>query len=148
MQPVVKCTAIEGDALLAVDLMNLSNDQNYLYRIVLAVTSGECSQYLSNLQPGPISHSRWLTTASRILRLYISSKKPTENLITLATYIVKVYEPVWFAIKTKPRCWDGARHLWKIIYLRRYLPQVLRNIIDPVIQRNAYFSHPTTSYAK
>ncbi|CAH0547286.1 unnamed protein product [Brassicogethes aeneus] len=142
MKPVVKYMAIEGNALPAVDLADLSNDQNYLYKIVLAVTSGECSQHLSNLQPGPISHSRWLTTASRILRLYISSKKPTENLITLATYIVKVYAPVWFAIKTKPRCWDGARHLWKIIYLSRYLPQILRNVIDPVIQRNAYFSHP------
>lgn len=41
MQLVVKYKAIEGNALPAVDLAGLSNDQNYLYRIVLAGTSGE-----------------------------------------------------------------------------------------------------------
>lgn len=110
MQPVVKYTEIKVNALgTNNDLADLSNDQNYMYIIVLAVTSDECFQYLSNLLPGPISHSRWLTAASRIVRLHFSSDKPTENLITLATYIV--YDKnalVWFAIKTKSRCYDGA----------------------------------------
>jgi len=55
--------------------------------------------------------------------------------------VIKVYAPVWFNIKTKPLCSDGARHLWKLIKYSRYLSPELREIVDPVIQRNGYFGH-------
>ena len=51
-------------------------------------------------------------------------------------------EPVWFSIKMHPSCKDGARHLFKIIQQSRYLSKELRDIVDPVLQRNGYFSHP------
>lgn len=144
-QPVIKFKPIEGHEgypLPEIDLKELSNDQKYLYKMVLAVISGECNKDLANIQPGPISHSRWLTTAIRILRLYVSSNEPSQNLIILATYVVKVYAPVWFSIKVKSACWEGPRHLWKLIFLTRYLPKHLKDVVDPVIQRNAYFAHP------
>ena len=74
------------------ELNQLSCDQKYMYKIVEAVTSG--TQHKTNLKPGPLSHSKWLTTASRILRFYISTKNPTENLVILTNYVVKVYLPV------------------------------------------------------
>ncbi|KAJ2945333.1 hypothetical protein O0L34_g9424 [Tuta absoluta] len=49
----------------------LSTDQKYLYDICEAVSSGVCSVELANRQPGKMAHSRWLTTANRILRLYV-----------------------------------------------------------------------------
>ncbi|CAG9791202.1 unnamed protein product [Diatraea saccharalis] len=121
---------------------NLSTDQKYLYEITLAVVTGSCSDDLVNKSPGKMSHARWLTKANRILRLYISSPKPSTNLIILAQYIVKVYAPVWFQIKTHSSCKDGSRHLWKLIESSRFLSCALKSIIDPVIQRNAYFAHP------
>jgi len=33
-------------------------------------------------------------------------------------------------------------HLWKLINYTRYLPVNLREVVDPVIERNAYFAHP------
>ena len=49
---------------------------------------------------------------------------------------------MWFVIKSKPSCKDGARHLFQTIYKSRYLSKELRAVIDPVIQRNRYLAHP------
>jgi len=55
---------------------------------------------------------------------------------------MKVYAPVWFAIKRQSSCRYGTLHLFQTILKSRYLSQDLKSIIDPVIQRNAYFAHP------
>src|SRR6218665_1889404 len=49
---------------------------------------------------------------------------------------------MWFGIKGKPSCKDGARHLLRSIQLSRYLSVEHKCIVDPFIQRNAYFAHP------
>lgn len=60
----------------------------------------------------------------------------------LAEYVVKVYATSWFLIKSKLSCKYGAKHLFHIIESSRYLPNKIKKIIDPVIQRNSYFAHP------
>jgi len=57
-------------------------------------------------------------------------------------YIVKVYAPMWFSIKGKPSCKDGARHLLCSIQLSCYLSVEHKCIVNPIKQRNAYFAHP------
>lgn len=121
---------------------DLSTDQAYLLDISQAVITGNCSNDLARRDPGKLNHSRWLTTANRILRLYVATTSPSAELKEMAMFIVKVYAPLWFLIKTKPSCKDGARHLWKTVSLSRYLPQKLKKVVDPVIQRNGYFAHP------
>jgi glutamine synthetase adenylyltransferase len=119
---------------------DLSTDQQYLDKIVSAVISGEfpedlsnkSTEYLSNKPPGKLSHARWITRASRILRLYESTKEPSENLKTLATFVVKVYAPSWFLIKNKPSCKDGTRNLFNIIKASRYLPETLKKLKIPL----------------
>ena len=64
------------------------------------------------------------------------------NLKHLVTYVMKVYSPGWFSIKMHPSCKDGTRHLFKTIQQSRYLSKELRDIVDPVLQRNGYFGHP------
>ena len=49
---------------------------------------------------------------------------------------------MWFSIKCKPSCKDGARRLWRTIPLSRYLPAELKLVIDPVLKRNGFFAHP------
>jgi len=46
-----------------------------------------------------MAHSRWLTTASRALRLYVSTEKPSSNFKLVVQYIMMVYTPMWFKIK-------------------------------------------------
>ncbi|GBO37507.1 hypothetical protein AVEN_222804-1 [Araneus ventricosus] len=74
-----------------IDRMVLSNDQQYLYDICLAISRGECYSDLALRKPGPVVHSRWLTIAGGILRLYVATEKPSDNLIILTTYIMKLY---------------------------------------------------------
>ncbi|CAH1113072.1 unnamed protein product [Psylliodes chrysocephalus] len=49
---------------------DLSKDQKYLYEISVAISNGILPANLVHCNPGNLCHSRWLTTANRILRLY------------------------------------------------------------------------------
>lgn len=140
-EPVVKFQPNLSE-LPELTAQDLSSDQSYLYRIASAISTGYVPDDLANKSPGKMSHARWFTRANRILRLYVSTKSPTEDLLILATSVVKVYAPTWFAIKTHPSCKDGARHLWKLIAASRYLSEELKAVIDPDIIRNGYFAHP------
>lgn len=141
LMPIVAFEKISVE-LPSVNLLCLSTDQKYLWEITSAVSCGEFSPALAQRNPGTLNHARWLTMANRVLRLFVSTSKPSEQLTILSTYIVRVYVPMWFSIKSKPSCKDGARHLWRTIHLSRYLPAELKGIIDPVLQRNAFFGHP------
>lgn len=131
-----------NEQLSNVDPKMLSTDQRYLLEMCNSISKGECSIDLAMRNPGCVNHSRWLTTANRILRLYVSEKEPTENLKTLVTFIIRVYAPMWFAIKSQSSSKDGARHFYKMIVNSRYLSTEHKKIVDPVIKRNAYFAHP------
>ena len=50
-----------------------STDQMYLYEICWLISSGIVPESLSKRHPGNISHARWLTTANRLLRLYVAT---------------------------------------------------------------------------
>lgn len=139
--PAVAFEAIDTE-LPIILRTDLSSDQSYLYEMVQSISDGRCSEALLKREPGPMAHSRWLTTANRILRLYVATHQPHPNLITLTTFVMKVYAPMWFEIKRFPSCFFGARHLHKTIRISRYLPHNLKAVIDPVIQRNGYFGHP------
>ena len=63
------------------------------------INDGTCPDAMTNAEPGHLSHARWLTTANRILRVYISSDQPSNELDILVRFVVIVYAPSWFDIK-------------------------------------------------
>ncbi|GLV46148.1 hypothetical protein CBL_02864 [Carabus blaptoides fortunei] len=138
--PVVNFQKIDNE-LSKIDFNILSNDQKYRYEISFAVSFGEVSLSLAYRQPGKMAHSRWLTTANRILRLYVATSNPSENLVHLAEYIQKVYVPTWFDIKVQSLCKYGPLHLFNIIKRSRYLSHDLRTIVNKTIQTNGCFAH-------
>lgn len=71
----------------------MSTDQKYLFEMCHAVASGVCGEDIANRQPGNMVHSRWLTTANRILRLYVGTNEPSYQLQVLVDYDMKVYAP-------------------------------------------------------
>lgn len=139
--PIVNYKPIKS-ILPDVDKKQLSTDQKYLFDISTAVSSGECPASLASRNPGKLSHARWLTTANRILRLYVGTPDPSENLIEITTFINRVYAPMWFYIKTRPKIKDAPLNLWRTINFSRYLREDLRKIVDSTIQRNGFFAHP------
>lgn len=140
--PVIKYLPVTAGVELPVDIAsNFSTDQKYLLQICHAVATGQCPQDLADKKPGKLHNARWLTKASRILRLYIATSKPNVKLKSLVEFIMEVYAPVWFAIRKNPDCFMGSKHQFLMIKLSRSLPNEVRNVIDPVIQNNAYFAH-------
>nr|CAH7731779.1 unnamed protein product [Callosobruchus chinensis] len=115
---VVQFTAINCD-LPEVDAKDLSTDQQ-------SIKNGNCPKILLERNPGKLAHSRWVTTANRVLRLYASTENPSENLKVITDFIMKLYAPMWFRIKTKPLLQHEA----------------VRNITDEIIERNSYFAQP------
>lgn len=140
-RPIVSFSKIETD-LPDTNYKDLSTDQQYLYRICQAVSDGICPADLAQTNPGKMSHSRWLTTANRVLRLYVSVSEPSNNLKLLAKFIVKVYSTMWFVTKAKPYLQFGARHLWQTIYLSRQFPETITAVVDKAILNNAFYAHP------
>src|SRR6218665_1300699 len=69
---------------------------------------------------------RRVTLANRSLRFYIATENPSEYLKTIAEFVLKVYAPMWFTIKSKPSCQDGTKHLWMPMNRSRYLPDRLK----------------------
>lgn len=125
-----------------IDDWTMRADQRYLYQMVVAVSNGVCDERLASLKPGPLSTARWLTTASRILRLYVTKSHPDDILIKLTDFIVKVYAPFWFLVKNNPEAIHGSRNVFKYICWIRQLPMDVQLVIRPVIENNAYFLHP------
>ena len=62
-------SATELSAKVIEDLLT---DQHYGYHIVSAVRDGMVPARLALLEIGPANHSRWLITANRLLRLWVS----------------------------------------------------------------------------
>ena len=70
---------------------DLSSDQRYLFEMYQAVSTGVCKPSLASRKPGVMAHSRWLTTASRALRVYVSSSREFKTGGTLCNAVVHSY---------------------------------------------------------
>lgn len=116
----------------SIENWNIRSDQRYLFRMVLAVNNGCCDDSLATQKPGPVSTARWLTTASRLLRLYVSQTHPSDNLKNLVAFIVKVYAPFRFLVTSQPQ----AIHTFVQIYT-----------LDPKVT-NSYTTYHPTNYRK
>ena len=77
-------------------IMNkMSTDQKHSYKLCKAVKSGELPPNLREIQCGPLSHARWLTTSMRIVfmwtRKHNLSSKNLENLELLVLFCLQFY---------------------------------------------------------
>jgi hypothetical protein len=148
-KPIIFFDPIAGCVADVHDLVknDLSTDQLYLLRICLLVQRGvyienSYTDFLQTAQPGAISHSRWLTKANRLLRLYISEEKPSAKLKRLVHFVVNFYAPSWFQIKSHSSCQDGAKNFFFMISLFQRLEKADQDIIGPVLVNNNYFANP------
>ena len=71
----------------------------------------------------------------------VSEENPSDSLVILANFIVKVYARCWFGIRAKPSCIEAPKHLYNMIVYSRFLQNKLRKIVYDTIQRNAFYAH-------
>ena len=93
---------------------DLSCDAKYLYKLSLAISTGPQNfpTDLKSASPGSLNHARWLTQANRVLRLYVSTKKPNAKLKQLVFYIQNCYAPTWFLFKRDYLLIHGSRNFF------------------------------------
>ena len=124
---------------------DLSTDQLYGYKMILAIRSGNIPIDLIKMECGPVNHSRWLTTAKRLMRIWVSLHGLSgENFITLSRlveYVVGVYYPMWFDIKVRWSFIEGPRHVLETLRLVKMQNQVTRDIVEKYVISGAWFSH-------
>ena len=130
-------------------IKELSTNQKYLLIASNAVILGknkldQDTQRFSQISsPGTIHHARWLTTANRLLRLYMSLEDPPYNLCKLIDYIVKVYSKSWFKIKQDWKCAQGAKNFFFLLNCLQSLSfEDTKLEAQVALQRNCYFAHP------
>ena len=139
----------EGIRVLPADVVkDLSRDQKYLYEIIMSIREGSVREVAATFKIGPLNHARWITLVSRICRLYLSLKhlplddNSLDNLKVLTHFCVTNYGPLWFSIKCEPLYKDGPAHVLESVKRVQLLSQPVKDIVIPVIQRNAFNAHP------
>ena len=125
-------------------LEDLSTDQAYGYKITEAIRSGQIQKDLALLEIGPVNHSRWLTTANRLCRLWVSKHGlKGENLVNLrliVEYIIGVYYPCWFQIKVKHSWIEGPNHILFQLKQLRCQNKTVIDIVKPTVQRSSWYA--------
>ena len=125
---------------------DLSTDQKYLYKIIKIIRTGNVNPRAVKQKIGPVDHSRWLTTANRFCRLYISNhelgEKDRDNLVKIVSFIVYHYGKMWFQIKCRNKLSDGPHNALKNVQiLNKCAPKDVMDIVKPVIQRGSWHAH-------
>ena len=140
-------TVILGESLITLPvkiLKDLSTDQAYGYRIVTAIRTGVLPENLINLEIGPVSHSRWLTTANRFwsfwFYFYFLTEKNFKNLSLIIEFIVGVYYPCWFQVKVKHFWLDEPRHVLFPLKQLKYQKEEVIAFVKKTVKRSEWFA--------
>src|SRR6218665_2288308 len=96
----------------------------------------------SLLKIGPVSHSRWLTTANRFCHIYVSkhglSGKTLINLRLIVEYVVSVYYPCWFNIKVKYSWVEGPHHVLFQLQQLRLQGSGIVDVVLPTVKHSVW----------
>ena len=121
---------------------DLPRDACLVYKLGLAVQTGIVPPSIAAATIGPPLHARWLTTAARDLRLYMSTSRPTKAMKEIVSLLVNLYIPNYFSIKNNSHCQQGAVNFYNVIKLSKDLSVGSRETVERVLQDNAYWAHP------
>ena len=126
-------------------IKDLSTDQSYCYRIANAIRTGVLPKDLAMLEIGPVSHSRWLTTALRFMRIWVSKHnlkgKNLKNLRMIVEFCIGVYIVNWFNIKINHNWTEGPRHFLFQLQLLKGQCEKVKKIVMPTVCRSAWYGH-------
>ncbi|GBM23248.1 hypothetical protein AVEN_159916-1 [Araneus ventricosus] len=92
-----------------IDRNLLSKDQEYLLDISNAITLGHCPEDLSNRDPDPLFHSRWLIAVNRVFRFLIRSVRKLKRNSWLH---LKIIHACVVCRKKSKYFTDGPKHVF------------------------------------
>ncbi|XP_065647557.1 uncharacterized protein LOC136077054 [Hydra vulgaris] len=138
----------EGESFVDIPetiLKNMSTDQKQTYKLCKAVKIGVLPPNLREIQCGPLSHARWLTTGMRIVFMWTRKHDLTDqnlkNLELLVLFCLQFYFKLFFDIKVKDRLEDASNHILSQLRILRNQPVIVREIVTPYIQLGAWYAN-------
>ena len=119
----------------------MSSDAKVAYKICKSVMAGDLSEDLRYIQIGPLNHSRWLTTETRILYLWTRKHgltgKSLQTLEIQAKFALQSYFKLYFDIKVRNKMKDGPNHILTQLRILRCQPEEVRDIVSYYVQTGA-----------
>ena len=101
-----------------------------------SIAAGVFPRELAYRVAGPMNHSRWLTLAIRLMQLYTVTPNPMAGLQKVVIrYIVQVYLPGWFQIKSHSKFTSGPANLFHKIGMINCQPMETQYQVNKVVQR-------------
>jgi hypothetical protein len=94
---------------------------------------------------GNYHHARWLTLANRALWFYCTTHRPNAKLKKLVSFIVNVYAPFWFRIKTRNNISEGSKLFFEGLTLVLSCPGLDQKDINSckaTLSNNSFYAHP------
>lgn len=83
--------------------------KKYLLDIHQFISEGKCSSETILRNPGIMVHTGWLTTANRVLWLYVVTEYTSNKTDLIVACTIKVYVPMCFKVKCDlPRNWGSG----------------------------------------
>ena len=120
------------------EIASTNKDQDTFIRLLRVMVTGQWDKATLALRMPNLSSVRWLSCATRILRVYISTERPSYILERMVNYIVYVYGQVWLQAKHNPSLTNGSFHLHQEISLvEKHCTEAEKEILRPSIQRNS-----------
>ena len=81
---------------------DLSKDQKYTYKVSHAIIKGEMPPDLANQEPGPLG-VRWGTLANRMMRKYVSTKRPSRKFQDIISGIILFWGSILVSDQVSPK---------------------------------------------
>ena len=124
-------------------LKDFSWDQKMMVYLAILIKTGKCPKAgLEYLKLGKIHHARWMNDGSAYMRLYVSTVDPSQELIWIVTFMVKVFVPCFLFVKKFFRVEFTARCFLYILRHVNLLRPEDRKRCHDVLKFNSFGAHP------
>ena len=121
----------------------LSNDYKNLLDLVKVVITGKDDLGAAKRKCGAFHKARFITTQNRMVRLYLSTEKPSLRLKRTVHFVVKVFLPVILEAKIHHTEYVGPQIILKEVMLsRQHLTKKEFEAVHERISYNGSFAHP------
>lgn len=148
--PVVNFQPIPGKVVRPPQevIDDMSSDQKYAIDMACLIQEGihllddERFRTLPTKQTGPLDHARWLMLGNRIMRLYISTKNPSDTLKRMVYIVINFYLPCWLFAKINPKMEEGSVVFHHIVkQSEACLDKEEKKVVQKKLDNNSYWAH-------
>ena len=148
--PVEVFTILPNPSLLKVinliseeTIQSLSNDHKIFLGLIKIVITGEVVKRWVDMKIGPVVTSRFTTTQTRVVRVWLSTANPSFELTRVMHYLVYVWAEVFLTVKHLNRFVDAPRLLLlEVMLTSKHCSYPEKTLLSKSLSHNGQMAHP------